>query len=175
MTHSNLQTSLQSVVEQSIIVEVPFLSTADALRDLTSEIRIFTAMYLYRRCKILVASNQEATSSNQVSDVGNNVQPLGQQQDQRVRMILDEMAQILQDVGYDPQPDGADELLEQFSLLSTGYLLAKINVQDASQTKDASRTNEAPPNLDPNTTILEKPTVPANLTDTVPSSPHENL
>lgn len=144
-------------------MEVPFLSTTDALRDLTSEMQIFTAMYLYRRCKMFAASGQEATSSAQASDVGDDVQRVSQQQGQRVRMILDETARTPQDVGYDPQPDRQDERLDQFSLRSTGYLLAKPNVQDASQ------TNDAPYTLELSTTVL------ANPTDTVASSPHVNL
>lgn len=73
-------------------MEVPFLSTANALGDLTSEMQIFTAMYLYRRCKMIAASGQEATSSGQASNVGDDVQRVRQQRGQRVQMILDETA-----------------------------------------------------------------------------------
>lgn len=50
-------------------MEVPFLTAADALGDLTSEMQIFTAMYQYRRCKMFAASGQEATSPGQASNV----------------------------------------------------------------------------------------------------------
>ena len=100
--------------------EVSFLSTAEALHDLTSEMQIFTAMYLYRRCKMFAASGQEATSSGQASNVEDDVQQVSHERGQTVRMILDEMAQILQNFGYDPQPDRQDEYLDRFSLQSTG-------------------------------------------------------
>ena len=137
-------------------MEIPFLSTPEALRDLTSEMQIFTAMYLYRRCKIFTAGGQEATSG-QASNVGDDVQRVSQEQGQRVRMIIDETARILQDVGYDPQPDRQEEHLDRFSLKSRGYyLLAESNVQDA-------RTQEL------NTAI------PSHPTGSVPSSLHGNL
>ena len=142
---------------------IPFLSTAEALRDLTVEMEIFSAMYLYRRCKMFAASGQEATSG-QASNVGDDVQRVSTEQGQRVRMIIHELARILQDVGYDPQPDGQDEQLDRFSLKSTGYyLLAEPNVQHA------SRTNKAPHTLESNTAI------PTDPTGGVPSSPYRNL
>ena len=158
----HLQTSLQSIVEPSTVtarlqcMEIPFLSTPEALRDLTSEMQILTAMYLYRHCKMFAASGQEATSG-QASNVGDDIQRVSQEQGQRVQMIIDETARILQDVGYDPQPDRQEEHLERFSLKSTGYyLLAEPNVQDA----HTQKLNTA---------------IPSHPTGSVPNSPYGNL
>ena len=136
-------------------MEIPFLSTREALCDLTSEMQLFTAMYLYRRCNLFAASGQEITS-NQASNVGDDVQCIGQEQGQRVRIIIDETARILQDAGYDPQPERQKENLDRFSLKSIGYyLLTEPNRQDA------------------HTRELEW-AIPSRPTGGVPSSPHGN-
>ena len=100
----------------------PSLDTAEALRDLTSETTIFTAMYLYRHCKPVAA-----VSSNPPSNVHDDTQPVRQEPDQTIQKTLEMATRILQKAGYNPQPENRDESLDGFRLERSGSLAAESN------------------------------------------------
>ena len=136
------------VIAKLECTKVPFLSTAEALDDLTSEVQVFTTMYLYRRCKLFLAANQEITSSasGQTSNLGDDHQHIpSPDSSPKAHTILHEMAQILREVGYDPQPDMQDERLDRFSLRSSRHLFAEptTNIQHATQIDEATQTLES--------------------------------
>ena len=166
------QNSLQSAIQQVIggrlqCIGLPFLVDPEALLDLTSEIHILTAMYLYRRYKQSVAGSQEAISSGKAPIAGDdaqhasqdNSQDHSQDQNQNIQLILNEATRILGDSGYDPQPEMQGERLDRFCLQRLGFLLAEFNGQKSTQAMNQSDINN---------------TVPANLTGTVLSSAHED-
>ncbi len=123
---------------------LPFLESDEALRALTSEIEILTAVYLYPRCKLFAISNHEGIS-DQISNLGDGAQHVSSEQDQKVQMILKETTRILRDAGYDPQPDFQDEHLGRFCLRRPGFILAESNNHQTDEITNHLESNTANP------------------------------
>ena len=141
----------------------PFPNTVETLRDLSSEITILTAMYLYRHCKPFAAHNHKGDSSRHASNVRENIQSVNPEQDHNVQMILKETTRILGDAGYNPQPDFQDECLDRFCL----QYLESLPKESKNQTD--AQTCEPTPHFELNTALS------ANLSGTDFSEGHENL
>lgn len=135
-----LQMSLQPAIQPSILaanlqcMSLPFPNTAETLRDLSSEITILMAMYLYCHCKPFAAHNHEGYSSCHASNVKENIQSVNPEQDHNVQMILKETTQILGDAGYNPQLNVQDECLDRFCLQRLGFLPEESKNQTDAQT-----------------------------------------
>lgn len=163
------QVLLQSAIEKSILAaglqetNIPFLQSDEALRGLTSDVEILTAMYLYPRCKLFTIGSHERISSDQTSNLRSDVQHVSPEQDQKVQMILKETTRILRDAGHDPQPDSQDEHLDRFRLRRLGFVLAESNNQSDSQIDEPTKQ------LKPNAAAS------AILTGTTPSGAPETL
>lgn len=124
-------------------MSIPFLQSDEALRDLTSDIKIFIAVYLYPRCKLFTIRSHERIPSDQTLNLKDDVQHVNPKQDQKVQMILKETARIFRNVDHDPQPDFQDECLDRFFFRRSRLVLAESNNQNDTQRDKPTNQSES--------------------------------
>ena len=176
---SQLHISLRAAIEQSLLAaklpyaSLPFLDTPEAVRDLTSEITIFTAMYLYRHCESFAATRHEATSSDQPSNFHNDTPPVSQEHDQQVQKMSEEATQILREAGFNPHPGSRDERLDRFCLRRLAFLPTESNLDLGLNHQNGVCIPEPVHHM--GSKIASETALPTNVTGTISSDNHETL